>query len=146
MPEPKPESATKPKVVTKVKNSKTEPEKVVKVKAKTKPKAVKKPTVAEKTAKEKVLEKAREKELKAKEREAKRMPMQNGVRRPKPDTLCGAVWQLADNLSAKLKQPVPVKQLVEAAPNSNLNMVKSQYARWRKFNGVTGRVTLAKAK
>ena len=110
---------------------------------------------AEKEAKKKEREEARvakakakeeEKARKAAEREANRMPEQNGIRRPKPNTLCGRVWSLADEKSAELKQPVPIAVLLEEAAKYDLNVgnVKAEYARWRKFNGVTGRVSLPK--
>lgn len=71
------------------------------------------------------------------------MPEQNGVRRPKPDTLCGKAWGLADELSRTLGQPAPIASLITAATAAGLNEgnVRAEYARWRKFNGVTGRVT-----
>ncbi len=79
-------------------------------------------------------------------KEANRMPEQNGVRRPKPDGLCGKVWTLADKLSQELGQPVPIANLLEASRRDGLNdgNVKAEYARWRKFNGITGRVALPK--
>ena len=72
------------------------------------------------------------------------MPEQNGIRRPKPETLCGRVWAEADALSAQLKQPVPIATLLTACEKHGFNVanVKAEYARWRKFNGVTGRVAL----
>lgn len=101
---------------------------------------------AEKLEQTKIDKKA-EVERKAAEREANRMPEQNGVRRPKPATLCGKAWALADKLSAEMNQAVPVKALLVAAAAEGLNEgnVKAEYARWRKFNGVTGRVTSPKA-
>lgn len=83
----------------------------------------------------------------AAKREAERMPEQNGVRRPKPDTLCGKAWGLMDTLSAQFGQATPVAPLLEAARAQGLNEgnVKAEYARWRKFHGITGRVTLPKA-
>jgi ATPase subunit of ABC transporter with duplicated ATPase domains len=99
---------------------------------------------AERDAKAKAREEA--KAAKAAEREANRMPEQNGIRRPKPDTLCGRAWQIADDLSAKFGQPTPIKDLLEAAEAEGLNAgnVKAEYARWRKFYGITGRVALPK--
>ena len=99
---------------------------------------------AEKEAKAEAAEEA--KKAKAAEREASRMPEQNGIRRPKPATKCGQVWQLADELSAKFGQPTPVKDLLVAVVAAGLNEgnAKAEYARWRKFNGVTGRVSLPK--
>lgn len=91
--------------------------------------------------------KADAKAAKIAERENSRMPEQNGVRRPKADTLCGKAWGIADELSGKLGQPVPIANLLEATNAAGLNEgnVKAEYARWRKFHGVTGRVALPKA-
>ena len=100
-----------------------------------------------KLAKEaKEAEKAEAKAAKAAKKEAERMPEQNGVRRPKPNTLCGQAWGLADTLSAKFGQPTPIKDLLSAAAEAGLNEgnVKAEYARWRKFNGVVGRIALPK--
>lgn len=100
---------------------------------------------AEERAK-KAAEREEEKARKKAEREANRMPEQNGIRRPKPDTACGKVWAIADQLSSELKQPVPIKNLLEecAKHQMNENNVKAEYARWRKFFGIVGRVTLPK--
>ena len=99
---------------------------------------------AEKDAKRQAAREAKEKEKadKKAEREANRMPEQNGVRRPKPHTLCGQAWQKADELSAALQRPVSIKELLAATDQIHLNPVnvKSEYARWRKFNGVKGRI------
>lgn len=98
----------------------------------------------ERAAKAKEREEA--KAAKAAEREANRMPEQNGIRRPKPDTKCGRAWAIADELSAKFGQPTPIKELLEAAEAEGLNEgnIKAEYARWRKFYGVTGRIALPK--
>lgn len=87
-----------------------------------------------------------EKKVKADEKKANQMPEKNEVRRPRPESLCGQAWAFADKLSSELKQPVPIKQLLEATDAAGLNPgnVKAEYARWRKFNGVTGRVSLPK--
>ena len=70
------------------------------------------------------------------------MPEQNGVRRPKPEGLCGKVWTQADDLSRNLGSPVPIAALLESTKAAGLNEgnVRAEYARWRKFNGVTGRI------
>ena len=77
-------------------------------------------------------------------REANRQPEQNGIRRPGPDGLCGRVWGLADELSASLGQPVPIANLLEAGEAQGLNPsnIRTEYARWKKFHGLTGRITL----
>jgi hypothetical protein len=72
------------------------------------------------------------------------MPEQNGVRRPKPDGLCGRAWAEMDRMSQALGQPVPIAPLVESTNKLGLNEsnVRAEYARWRKFHGVKGRVVL----
>lgn len=106
---------------------------------------------AEKAERAKAREEAKakreeEKKRKAAEREANRMPEQNGIRRPKPQTLCGKVWTIADEVSAELGQPAPVSIVLERGEAQGLNTgnIKTEYARWRKFNGVTGRVVAPK--
>lgn len=80
-------------------------------------------------------------DLKA-QREATRQPEQNGVRRPGPDGKCGRVWALADHLSAALGHAVPISSLLEAGKAEELNEsnVRTEYARWKKFHGLTGRI------
>lgn len=75
-------------------------------------------------------------------KEAKKQPEQNGVRRPSPDGKCGKAWALMDQLSQALGQPVAIADLlaVSRTMDMNDNMVRSNYAAWRKFNGVVGRV------
>lgn len=97
---------------------------------------------AKKTAKD--AEKAEEKRLKEEAKAASAMPKQNDITRPRPDTACGNAWALMDELSGKLKQPVPISILLQAAEQKGLNYdtVKTQYARWKKFNGIEGRVAI----
>lgn len=75
-------------------------------------------------------------------KEATKMPEANNVRRPKPETLCGQAWAVFDEVSAKNGQPASIKESLEVAKGRNLNEgnVRVEYARWRKFFGVTGRV------
>lgn len=93
---------------------------------------------------EKEAEKAAEKAAREAAKEANRMPEQNGVRRPQPETSCGKAWALMDQISAKLGQPAPISHVLAIAGRHGLNTdtVKTQYARWKKFNNVTGRVAL----
>ena len=90
--------------------------------------------------------------IKAKEdakaaKEANRQPEQNGVRRPGPNGLCGRVWGLADKLSADLGQPVPVADLLKAGEADGLNAanIRTEYARWKKFHGLAGRIVKPEA-
>lgn len=80
-------------------------------------------------------------------REANRQPEQNGIRRPGPEGLCGKVWALADQLSHQLGQAVPVANLLEAGVAAGLNPsnIRTEYARWKKFHGLSGRITLPTA-
>ncbi len=105
--------------------------------AKAEEKAAKEAAKAEeKAAKE--AEKAAAKAAKQKEK----MPESNGVRRPKPETLCGQAWAIFDEVSAKNGSPASIKECLEIAKARNLNEgnVRVEYARWRKFYGITGRI------
>lgn len=97
---------------------------------------------AKKAAKE--AEKAEAKRLKDEAKAANAMPNQNGITRPRPDTACGNAWALMDELSAKLSQPAPISIVLQGAEQRGLNYdtVKTQYARWKKFNGIEGRVAI----
>ncbi|UUW40274.1 hypothetical protein IVIADoCa3_35 [Xanthomonas phage vB_Xar_IVIA-DoCa3] len=80
-------------------------------------------------------------------REANRMPEQNGIRRPKPDTLCGKAWGIFDSVSQKNGAPASIGESMELAKADGLNEanVRAEYARWRKFHGITGRIESPKA-
>lgn len=100
--------------------------------------------VSEAKRAQKEAEKAEQKRLKKEAKAANAMPKQNDITRPRPDTACGNAWALMDQLSAKLGQPVPISILLQAAEQKGLNYdtVKTQYARWKKFNGIEGRVAV----
>lgn len=95
---------------------------------------------AEKAAKLKEKEEASAAAKAAKE--ANKMPESNGVRRPKPETLCGKAWAVFDEVSQKNGAPASIKESLEIAKVRGLNEgnVRVEYARWRKFFGITGRV------
>lgn len=65
---------------------------------------------------------------------------QNGISRPAPGTKCDTVWSAADEITAKIGSPAPVVLLKAALPGFNDHTIKTQYARWRQFNGISGRV------
>lgn len=69
-------------------------------------------------------------------------PEQNGIRRPKPDTLCGKAWAIFDSVSAKNGAPASIGEAMELAKDDGQNEanVRAEYARWRKFHGITGRI------
>lgn len=100
--------------------------------------------VSEAKKAQKDAEKAEAKRIKDEAKAANAMPKQNDITRPRPDTACGNAWALMDQLSAKLGQPVPIIILLQAAEQKGLNYdtVKTQYARWKKFNGIEGRVAV----
>jgi hypothetical protein len=114
----------------------------VKAEAKAKKDAEKAAAVAAKEAitAAKVAEKAAKEAEKAAKKTA--MPEQNGVKRPKPGGVCAAVWDIADAISADLKQPAPIANVLEAAKAKNLDetTTRVQYARWKKFFGLQGRI------
>lgn len=76
------------------------------------------------------------------------MPEQNGVREPRPNTNCAAIWSLATSMSTERKATVAVGDLIDAgtAAGFNIATIKTQYARWRKFHGIEGRVESEKAR
>ncbi len=78
------------------------------------------------------------------EREAKKGAKitQNDVTRPAADSKTGKVWEIADNLSSTKGSPVSLSELKAETDKigANPNMVSSQYASWRKFYGIRGRV------
>lgn len=98
---------------------------------------------AAKAAKE--AEKEAKKAAKEAEKAAKaqnKMPESNGVRRPKPETKCGQAWAVFDEVSQKNGSPASIKESLEIAKARGLNEgnVRVEYARWRKFYGISGRV------
>lgn len=70
-------------------------------------------------------------------------PSANGITRPSAGTICASVWELAALLSDKLGRTVSLTVLIDAAKDQGINQytARTQYACWRKFNGITGRVT-----
>jgi colicin import membrane protein len=101
----------------------------------------------EKAAAEKLELKAKEKAEKDAIKLANKMPTQNGITRPKPEGKTGKAWALMDKMSAEKRAPVAISELVavNATLGMNPNMLKSQYASWRKFNGVVGRAVVTAA-
>lgn len=87
-------------------------------------------------------QKAAAKEAAKAAKEAARMPEQNGVRRPKPDGLCGKAWAVFDEVSTSLGQAAPIAPCLKRAEQLGLNLgnVRCEYAVWRKFHGITGRI------
>lgn len=107
----------------------------------------KKPTKAEKDAAKLAAKQAREaaKAQKLAEKEAAKaaakQPEQNGVKRPKPGTLCGAVWEIADKISMENGKPAEVADVIAQAKADGLNEgnARIEFARWRKFHGIASK-------
>jgi len=73
------------------------------------------------------------------------MPSQNGITRPKTGTKTGDVWALADKLSTEKNAPIAIAELLPAGAAAGLNdaTIRTQYARWKTFNGIFGSVKAA---
>lgn len=81
------------------------------------------------------------------ERDAKRQPNQNGVTRPKPGTRCAEAWDIFDTISKANRKPSTIGEAMARKPKKlNDATVRTQYSRWRKFHGVTGRLESATPK
>lgn len=67
---------------------------------------------------------------------------QNGVTRPSTGTVCDNVWNLCDHMTKALGKTVGLSALVDAAKLQNINQftARTQYARWRAFMGLKGRL------
>jgi hypothetical protein len=97
---------------------------------------------AERKKAEATAERERKKQEAAAAREASRMPEQNGIRRPKADGLCGKAWAIFDQISSQNGAPASIGESMEVARSQGLNEanVRAEYARWRKFYGISGRI------
>jgi len=67
---------------------------------------------------------------------------QNSVKRPNSTGKTGQVWNLADKLSSEKGSPVSIAELRAETDKygANTNMVSTQYAAWKKFHGIAGRI------
>ncbi len=73
----------------------------------------------------------------------------NGVKRPSAGTLCAQVWDLAWSLSElnesgnEHSKIATLSQVIKAAEARGINKftARTQYARWRVFHGITGRLS-----
>ncbi|WP_298593606.1 hypothetical protein [uncultured Rothia sp.] len=70
------------------------------------------------------------------------MPIRNGVRHPRPGTKAYVFWKLYTELSKEQRSPVAFGDARPHIDNlgMNLNSARLEYAEWRKFFGVSGRV------
>jgi membrane protein involved in colicin uptake len=68
-----------------------------------------------------------------------KQPSQNDITRPKADTVTGKCWASFDSISAKTGVPATIGDAIKDLPGTAEATVRTQYARWRKFHGITGR-------
>lgn len=71
----------------------------------------------------------------------------NAITRPADGTITGKVWAAADAISiAQNGTPATVAAVKAHASTAGINdhTVKTQYARWRQFNGIKGRLQVVK--
>lgn len=66
----------------------------------------------------------------------------NGITRPADGTKCGRIWTAADQISASQHTIAAIAvvkhhELVKGIPEAT---IKTQYARWRQYNGIKGRL------
>ena len=73
---------------------------------------------------------------------AKEKIQQNGLTRPSSSSLCGRIWNLADELSKNGTVAIAVLRRHPEMMPVNDHTIKTQYARWRQFNGITGRTSV----
>jgi hypothetical protein len=68
--------------------------------------------------------------------------VQNGVTRPGKETICGQVFEVADKITTEQSHTATIAEVKSALPKLNDHTVKTQYARWRQFNGIVGRLSV----
>lgn len=74
---------------------------------------------------------------------AKAKDEQNGIPRPADVTKgVGRVWAIADEISRKTKKPASRSAVLERTATEGIpdSTASTQYGRWRKYNGLTGRI------
>lgn len=64
---------------------------------------------------------------------------QNGLKRPSKGSTCALIWDTCDRISAE-GATCTSAQLFAACNGLNDCTLRTQYARWRAFNGITGRL------
>ena len=65
--------------------------------------------------------------------------VQNGVPRPFEGGLTGAVWDIADKMSAHLQRPPTKKEVFDecAKQGCKKGTTATQFSLWKRFNGLT---------
>ena len=67
-------------------------------------------------------------------------PEQNGLKRPSAGSTCAIIWDTCDEISKTSGHTCTSAELFNALQGYNECTLRTQYARWRHFNGITGRL------
>ena len=67
-------------------------------------------------------------------------PEQNGLKRPSAGSTCAIIWDTCDRITSETKHTCTSAELFNALQGYNECTLRTQYARWRQFNGITGRL------
>lgn len=67
-------------------------------------------------------------------------PEQNGLKRPSKGSTCCIIWDTCDKITAQKESTCTSAELFNALQGYNECTLRTQYARWRQFNGITGRL------
>lgn len=83
-----------------------------------------------------------EKAAKAAATESKKAVMQNNVRQRSPESKGGQIWAVCNELSAAANAPTHVQPVLEKCATLGMNPtnVRCEYAAWKKFHGLVGRI------
>lgn len=64
----------------------------------------------------------------------------NGLKRPSKGSTCEIIWRTCDQITETKGSSCTSGELFQALPGYNDCTLRTQYARWRQFNGITGRL------
>ena len=67
-------------------------------------------------------------------------PEQNGLKRPSAGSTCAIIWDTCDRITSEWQSTCTSAELFNALQGYNECTLRTQYARWRQFNGITGRL------
>ena len=67
-------------------------------------------------------------------------PEQNGLKRPSKGSTCCIIWDTCDRITSEKAATCTSAELFNALQGYNDCTLRTQYARWRQFNGITGRL------
>ena len=65
---------------------------------------------------------------------------QNGLKRPSAGSTCALIWTACDEITSEKGSTCTSAELFARCNGLNECTLRTQYARWRQFNGVTGRL------